>query len=406
MLKKILLGAVTGIIVIGLAGCGGPSVPTQDTVVVPTNKNLTFQESKEILNYLSDRLVLSNNCVVARQGMRSKKSRRSYTATYEQCFRIKNDNIIVLHKGYKPEYVFKYRSKEYMTSIDNKVQRYTNTIREDYPSLSKEYLKLKQQIVSYSKILSSAKADFQVQSKMLHSRSLFKAVKNEISMREVQYFEHPSGYSISTPFNNRQYTNIFMKVNYTPIQIFLAFKESGQQDLKRFIFGNLKIARLSSKLTYNSPLIRFRITADKEIFTYNDLKKPIQLHIQDNTVEANYLFNTFEAKDGEISLKFTLKEYSDNISLANSTTSYINVSAISLYYADDITTTQTKIKLPPKGVVKYSLPLPETRFLPVKNPDKKITFGFAIEYTNLKYSKQNSLLKLQEHSLNDMLNGK
>ncbi len=123
---------------------------------------------------------------------------------------------------------------------------------------------------------------------------------------------------------------------------------------------------------------------------------------------------SFEATEKGAPISVKLLQFdpagSTVLTLANSSTNYVSVASVSVYYFSKIITQDKPIELPPAGaqetVIQTNFPLEEGRFSHVTAGDlaqKTFTFGLAVKYTTTAGGGAKTLLAVRQISLKSAL---
>jgi len=382
-MKKIILATLIGTLIITLSGCGANPKPKQITGL--KNSSLTKKEKIEILNIvLKNNLIsikpsyygiylnhhysfsLNNQCYSLKESYTTRHNDH-YNNNFNYCFYI-NDNII------RTRYSAKCGTRYHSTSEcqDPDFIDYMNDISNDLKSL-------------YNKKAAS----------YIIKKPLYEQYKNELIKK----------------ISDTKVTTID-KTNILSSKIMQKINNSNQKKLHSYFPSSAinaykkRMSKNDYRIVYNNPikiLDRYLIVYKQDSFENTFDKSPENISLNIEKISFNYLPEIVNAKNKELSVELNPNSSlsNENITLSNLTNSYINVNTISFYYGEDIFTQNINIKLPPQGVMKTTLlilKMQKNKFLPLNSVKQKVNLGLAVEYTNLKYNKQNSILELKKVS--------
>jgi len=385
-MKKIILATLIGTLIITLSGCGANPKPKQITGL--KNSSLTKKEKIEILNMvLNDNLIsnvkpsyygiylnhhysfrLNNQCYSLKEDYRTRHNDH-YNNSFNYCFYI-NDNIIRTRYSAKCGTRYHSTSKCQDPDFIDYMNDISNGLKSLYNKKAASYITKKPLYEQYKKELTKKISDTKVTT----------IDKTNILSSEIMQ-------RIKTSNSNQKKLH-----SYFPSSAISAYEKN--------------MTKNDYIIEYKNPikaLDRYLIVYKQDSFanTFDKSPKDISLHIE--KISFNYLPEIVNAKNKELSVELNPNSSlsNKNITLSNLTNSYINVNTISFYYGEDIFTQNINIKLPPQGVMKTTLlilKMQKNKFLPLNSVKQKVNLGLAVEYTNLKYNKQNSILELKKVS--------
>jgi len=386
-MKKIILATLIGTLIITLSGCGAAN-PKPKQITGLNNSSLTKKEKKKILDivlehnlkpynpsykdsykFYSGKVSLIHNCFYLKENYIIPDTKHRWKNDFNYCFNLKN-NIITT----------KYRAK-----CSTSRNSYSDCQQEDFMNdMNNISLNLKSmynnEVVSYTKF------------KPLHEQYI-KDLTKKISETKITTID---------------------KTNILSSEIMQRIKTSNSNQKKlHSYFPNSAISAYKKNMTKNDYIIeyknpikaldRYLIVYKQDSFENPFDKSPKDISLNIEKISFNYLPEIVNAKNKELSVELNPNSSlsNENIALTNLTNSYINVNTISFYYGEDIFTQKINIKLPPQGVIKTTLligKIQKNKFLPLNSVKQKVNLGLAVEYTNLKYNKQNSILELKKVS--------
>lgn len=413
------------ILLIGMNGCVNqvkvPKIPTPNKQKVNAEE-LTPYEKEMIFALTFKDLQKDNYCVSAKGKILTTNysscciRKRRWTAKYEKCYRLYGNYIVRVDHSYKPDRVFKFY-KNKAESAYNKILQYDKISAKKFNEYVKNYLNLKKLINKKLNEYNALKLNIIISSNIIKNDSLKELLAEKIKPRRTNfYINYIKG---TTPFDKTNRNYIYVK--YTnPADVYYLYVTKhnngniikNKRELENYI-ANLQIFKANSyriQYQYEDDMMKLYIKFSPSSLRYKDLKihKPLKVIISD--LEVNFFPKTYEAENNELKIKYIYDHrYYDrkigNLQFINKTKNYINVTAISLYYGKNIITHQVNIKIPPKGFTTYQIFTKNLleKYFPITNENMKVLFGFAIEYTNIKYNKQNSLFSSKEETLRDVL---
>jgi len=380
MTKKMILNVLLLTTIIGFSGCGSSTVappPKPKTIPITDDTALSENEKQEILNFVVSKnkgiypsnmvgeYTSSNGCLKLYEHI-YKVDWYNIHNHYSSCFIVKNNNITTNYHSSCEK-----REKEKCARIT-----FNTMIDQLFLILPELY---DQEIIKYKKF----KPEY------IKNKDALQATKEKLNIVTID----------STNILTSKVLNNIYKYN----------KSDFHTSITNSMFELYKTGMTENNfiISNNEPLKsyeRYKIAYKGQTHYKDSFKKfPKDVEFKITGLMFNYLPDVISRSNKEIEV--TIKTNgSRNIQLINKTNNYININSVSYYYGADIITRNINVKLPPQGKSEHVFIMEQftnNRFLPLTKKDQKITVGLAVEYTNIKYNKQDSLLYLKKISHRD-----